>query len=144
MRSQNGFTLIEVLITVAAIAILAAVALPSYSAYVMRANVTDATRGLADMRLKMGQYFQDRRTYVGACSAGTVAPLPAPTDKFTFRCDPAPSVGTYTVVATGINRMAGFVFTVDQLNAQTTTAPPSSGWQSCATKWMAKPSDTCP
>ena len=143
MRSQNGFTLIEVMITVAVVAILAAVALPSYSAYIMRANVTDAARGLGDMRLKMEQYFQDQRTYVGACAAGTVAPLPAATDKFVFTCAPTPTINTYTVVATGVNRMAGFVYTVNQLNLQTTTAPSSSGWPSCATRWIFKPSDTC-
>ena len=143
MRSQTGFTLIEVMITVALIAILAAVALPSYSAYVMRANVTDAARGLADMRLKMEQYFQDERTYVGACAPGTVAPVPDATDKFTFACNPVPTVNSYTIVATGINRMAGFVYTVNQLNLQTTTAPSTSGWPSCPTRWIFKPSDIC-
>ena len=141
MRAHRGFTLIEVMITVAIIAILAAVALPSYSSYVMRANVTDAAKGLSEMRLKMEQYFQDQRTYLGACVGGTLAPLPLDTDRFTFSC--ALTAVTYTVTATGRGSMTGFVYTIDQANAQTTTVTNASGWPSCATRWVFKKSDAC-
>jgi type IV pilus assembly protein PilE len=143
MLADRGFTLIELMITVAIVAILAAVALPSYSAYVMRANVTDAAKGLSEMRLKMEQYFQDQRTYVGACVAGTSAPLPKNTSNFTFSCAPPPNANAYTVTASGVGTMAGFVYTIDQANTQTTTAPVASGWPSCATRWIFKKSDTC-
>ena len=63
MRSNSGFTLIEVMITVAIVAILAAIAVPSYNEYVQRARITEATSALADMRNKMEQYFQDNRTW---------------------------------------------------------------------------------
>jgi type IV pilus assembly protein PilE len=142
MPANRGFTLIELMITVAIVAILAAVALPSYSAYVMRANVTDAAKGLSEMRLKMEQYFQDQRTYVGACVAGTSAPLPKNTSNFTFSCGGV-NANAYTVTATGVGSMAGFVYTIDQANTQTTTAPVASGWPSCATRWIFKKSDTC-
>ena len=141
MRTHRGFTLIEVMITVAIIAILAAVALPSYSAYIMRANVTDAAKGLSEMRLKLEQYFQDQRTYVGACAAGTLAPLPANTDRFTFTC-PTLSATNYTVVATGVNNMTGFVYTINQANVQATTST-AAGWPTCATRWIFKKSETC-
>jgi type IV pilus assembly protein PilE len=143
MLADRGFTLIELMITVAIVAVLAAVALPSYSAYVMRANVTDAVKGLSEMRLKLEQYFQDQRTYVGACVAGTLAPLPTNTPNFTFACN-ALTATTYQVVATGVagGSMAGFKYTVDQANTQA-TASTGAGWPMCLTRWIMKKSDTC-
>ena len=73
MSRTSGFTLIEVLITLAVVAILAMVALPSYNQYVLRANITEAVSGLSDMRVKLEQYFQDQRRYTGACAAGTTS-----------------------------------------------------------------------
>ena len=141
MVASRGFTLIELMVTVAVVAILAAVALPSYSAYVMRGNVVDAVKGLSEMRLKLEQYFQDQRTYVGACAAGTLAPLPANTDRFTFGCSGL-STSAYLVTATGVGSMTGFVYTVDQSNNQATTAT-AAGWPTCATRWVMKKGDVC-
>src|SRR6266851_5361113 len=67
MRSATGFTLIEVMITVAIVAILAAVAIPSYTDYITRSKIQEATTTLLAQRTKMEQYFQDQRTYSGAC-----------------------------------------------------------------------------
>lgn len=144
MRRQQGFTLIEVMVTVAIVAIIAAVALPSYSQYVLRANISEAVAGLSDMRVKMEQYFQDQRTYNGLpapCQAGTVAPLPV-TKNFVFAC-PAGQLGplTYTVTATGINSMGGFVYTIDQGGTKTTTVP--AGWSNMGCGWVLKKDGSC-
>lgn len=141
MRARRGFTLIELMITVAIVAILAAVALPSYSRYVLRARITDALAGLSDMRLKMEQYFQDNRTYVGACVAGTVAPLPATTANFGYACSGL-SASAYIVTATGVNVMGGFVYTIDQANTRATTGVPG-GWTANAACWVTKQGGEC-
>ena len=123
--SGTGFTLIELMVTVAVVAILAAIALPAYTDYVIRGRIPQATNNLAGMRVKLEQYFQDNRTYVGACASGTVAELPA-SDDFTYTC-PTLTATAYTVQAAGTGTMNGFTYTIDQDNTKTTTAVPS-GW----------------
>ena len=62
-RLRRGFTLIEVVIVVSIIAILSAVAYPSYRDYLRRGQLADATNGLSVMRAQMERHFQDNRSY---------------------------------------------------------------------------------
>jgi TonB family protein len=57
------------MIVVVVLAVLAAIALPSYTDYVVRSKLTEAHTHLADLRVKMEQRFQDARTYVAASAA---------------------------------------------------------------------------
>jgi len=61
--TQLGFTLTELIITVAIIGILAAVALPSYQSYIRRTNRSDAKAMLAAVASKQEAFFADRRRY---------------------------------------------------------------------------------
>lgn len=131
---QSGFTLIEIMIVVAIIGILSAIALPAYRDYVMRGRIPDATSGLSAMSVRLEQYFQDRRTYVGACAVGTVAPLVPNTSNFTFTC-PTLTATAYTVQAAGVGPMSGFTFTVNQTGVRATSAVPS-GWTTNADCWV--------
>ena len=148
MRHNSGFTLIEVMITVAIVAILAAIAVPSYSEYVQRARITEATSSLADMRNKMEQYFQDNRTWTPGggialpCNAGTVAPLPV-SQNFTFTCDQM-GPNTYRVVATGNagSSMAGFQYSINQFNQRVTLGLPLT-WTPRPNCWVLKKDGSC-
>jgi len=142
---QTGVTLIELMVTVAIIAIIASVAIPAYGDYVKRGRLPQATNALSSMRAKLEQYFQDNRTYIGACVAGTNAALPA-ADDFTYTC-PTLTATTYIVQATGKGPMAGFAFTIDESNNKKTIALPS-GWGTASeaapvTCWVSKKGGAC-
>ena len=69
IRSRHqGFTLIELMITVAIIAILARLAWPSYQNYVTRTKLTQAFNQLSAYSLTMQQVYQDTRSYA-TCGA---------------------------------------------------------------------------
>jgi len=147
MQRQSGFTLIELMVTVAIVAILAGIAMPSYTSYVTRSKITEATSSLLAMRVKMEQFYQDKLTYAGACTAGTVAPLPSGLKYFTITC-PVRSASAYTVQADGIDSMAGIIFTIDQANTRATTVTPGSamaghGYVDNAACWVSKPGGVC-
>ena len=123
-RRSAGFTLIELMITVLIVAILAAIAIPSYRNYVIRGQLVDATNGLSSLRANMERFFQDNRTYVTTgtfVSPCTVAGLTQ--GSFALSCTGAgaPTATTYTLTATGSGNTAGFVYTVDQTGTQSTT-----------------------
>jgi type IV pilus assembly protein PilE len=142
---RKGFTLIELMITVAIIGILSAIAIPMYSDYLTRSKISDATSSLASKRMQMEQFFQDNRTYVNApaCTSD------ASSKYFTFDCAGTYGVaGTdtvFTIEAVGKGSMTGFVYTIDQNNGKATTmisgAP--SGWTGNAACWVTRKGGGC-
>lgn len=143
-RLSPGFTLIEMMVTVAIIAILAAIAVPNYNDYVTRSRITDATTALADGRVKMEQYFQDNRTYVSSgTTCGTGTTLPTSAGKFAVSC--SGTATTYTITATGSSPMNGFVYTINQDGTRTTANTSASPWgaRTNASCWIIKRNGAC-
>lgn len=141
--AKSGFTLIELMVTVAIAGILAAVALPSYRDYVTRGRISQATSNLAIMRVKLEQFYQDSRTFEGACAAGALAEPPS-SDDFTYSCEDLSATG-FTVKAAGVagGTMADFTYTIDQANSRKTTALPSGWGEVPAECWILKKGATC-
>ena len=138
------------MVVVAIVAIIAAVALPSYTDYLKRSKLTEAHNALATYRASMEQYYQDNRSY-GATGACGVAP-PTGLKYFTLSCGPAAAgtVGTtglqaYVATARGIadSQVNGFAFTINEKNDRATTAVPS-GWGTAPTNcWVIRKGGGC-
>jgi len=150
MQRQSGFTLIELMVTVAIIAILAGVALPSYTQFVTRSKLQEASSNLMAMRTKMELYFQDNRSWTPAppapqpCTAGSGAALPAGLKHFTITCPAADlTATTYKVQVDGMGELAGLTMTVDQANVRRTVSVPA-GWTPPATNcWITRKNGQC-
>src|SRR5881392_2568311 len=89
-RIQQGFTLIELMIVVAIVGILAAIALPAYQDYTIRARVSEAAAAAGACKTAVAEYFASKAAL--------------PTDAATARCSDTAAATQYvtsTTVATG-------------------------------------------
>ena len=65
MKKQQGFTLIELMIVVAIIGILAAIAIPAYQDYTIRAQVSEGLNLSGGAKVAVTEYSQDRGDFPG-------------------------------------------------------------------------------
>jgi type IV pilus assembly protein PilE len=156
MKTQKGFSLIELMIVVAIIGILAAIAVPQYNNYVMSARISDAIAGLSGKQVKMEQFFQDNRTYAQDATVATNPCFPQTSGSFTLDCNTVapttggagftspPSATAYTLRAVGTDKMTGFTYTLTETNAKSTivTGGPS-GWTGSTTCWVKGKGGAC-
>lgn len=140
MRAIKGFTLIEVMVTVAIVAILTSIALPSYNTYVIQGKIPEALANLGTKALQIEQFYLDNRTYVGAttCTNDTTT-----SRYFDFACSSS-STTAFQLVATGKSSMLGFSFAITQNNGKSTVAVPT-GWSlpSPNNCWITKKGGAC-
>ncbi|MBV7535080.1 prepilin-type N-terminal cleavage/methylation domain-containing protein [Duganella sp. sic0402] len=137
-RIQQGFTLIEVLITVAIVGTLLAVAVPAYSDYVTRGRLNEAFTGLGGAQPAAEQFWANNRSYVGFDGA---AGFPQATPNFTYALSNA-TTSTYTITATGRSKASGFAYTITENGARATTAGPT-GWGTSSSCWVDHKGGAC-
>lgn len=135
-RPARGFTLIEMMVTVAIIGILSAIAIPAYSAYVLRARTTEAFTVLGGLQPVAEQWWSNNRTF-------STLPVPTATPNFTYAVTGTDS--SYVATATGVSKMAGLNYTIDQSGNRATTAVPSAwtGWTTSTTCWVDRKGGLC-
>lgn len=137
-RFEHGFSLVEIMITVAIVGILSAVALPTYGSYVTRSRLTEAFSALGAAQPSAEQFWSNGRTFTGFAAAGS---FPANTTNFSYVLT-ADTASTYIVSAIGKGPMLGFVYTIDQSGKRATTVVPS-GWTTNTDCWVDRQGGSC-
>jgi len=146
MRRARGFTLIELMVTVAIVGILAGIAYPSYESYMRRSKRSEAQQLLAAIANREAQYLLDSRMYTNVIGATglnanterwTCTPTGAPTTctngayNLTVAVDNAATPPTFTATATAIARQVqDGNLTINQTGAKTrqVSSGPNLGW----------------
>ncbi|MFC0678903.1 type IV pilin protein [Lysobacter korlensis] len=107
MKKQRGFTLIELMITVAVIAILAAIALPSYNEYVRKGRRSEAARFVGEMQLGLERWRAENPSYApcapAPCGSGVYPAAPSAAASPFYQLDVPAATATatnYVITAT--------------------------------------------
>ena len=98
-----GFTLIELMITVAIVAILASVAYPSYQQYVIRSNRSEAQQVMLDIANREEEFLLNNRRYGTCCGSSDDIKISS--------SDMDHATKLYEIKATPANNPPGYVIT---------------------------------
>ena len=132
-RVQQGFTLIELMIVVAIVGILAAIALPAYQDYTIRARVSEALAAAGACKTQITEYQQARQALPTGAAAGC-------NDVATkFALAPTVAAGVITMklsAATELGPAVGKIFTLTP--APNTGTDPITSWACAVTDLQTK------
>jgi type IV pilus assembly protein PilE len=121
-RGAIGFTLIELVIVIAIVAVLTAIALPSYRNYVLRSHRSDALSTLTQDQAIFERCYAQNYNYSGTCAALPTFPQTSPQGYYSIAIT-GPTATTYTLTATPQNAQAAdtpcATITIDQANQKT-------------------------
>ncbi len=137
IHNQRGFTLVELMIVVAVVAILVRIAYPSYQESVIKSKRADAKAALSELSNWMERYYTANGCYTalvsGACVATSTTPPSLPfaqtprlgTANYTLA--PVVTSTSYTLTATPVNNTDPCgALSLDSTGAKTITASTSS------------------
>ncbi|MCK9283375.1 MAG: prepilin-type N-terminal cleavage/methylation domain-containing protein [Rhodocyclaceae bacterium] len=131
-RGPGGFTLIELMIAVAVIAVLMGIAIPNYNNYMLKGKLAEAMSLLSDLQVRQEQYYQDNRTYLNGMTPRSAGQYFTATS-----CVTANSGQTYTCTATAST--LSYSYSVTESGTKTTTRPGGTT-VSC---WLKTPDGSC-
>ena len=125
---QKGFTLIELMIVVAIIGILAAIAIPAYQDYTIRAQVTEGLNLAADLKAGVAEQFAQTGAWPVNQAALGISLVKS--GKYVTAVDVA--TGTITITYGGVNANANLAGTF--LSLRPTTSPNGDVIWNCGNK----------
>lgn len=96
----NGFTLIELMMVVAIIGLLAAIALPQYSDYVVRAKRVEAQGLLLELASFTERFFTETGAYTGVALPFTTSPKEGSNTSYNIAFSVAAAATVFTLTAT--------------------------------------------
>ena len=130
-KIQQGFTLIELMIVVAIIGILAAIAIPAYQDYTIRAQVTEGMNLAAAAKVATTEYWQDRGVFpADNATAGLASPATAINGKYVSQVAvtaPTTTSGLITVTFSSAAPQAAHANIGNPTTTLTFAATPAAG-----------------
>lgn len=131
-KYSSGFTLIELMVVVAIMAVLVAIGVPSYTSYVLKGKLTEGQTLLSDLQLRQEQYYADNRSYADGMT-------PRSAGKYFTATSCVTSSANQSYICTARMTSPSFSYTVNDGGAKTTTK--SDG--STVNCWLTSDSGTC-
>lgn len=135
-KKQPGFSLIEIMVALAIVAILASIAIPSYTSYVMKSRRSDALEALLSVQHAQERWRADNLSYsanladIGVCSSCTTS-FTSTGGHYSVAISDASSTG-FTATATALGGQANdpgcATMTLTVAN-NASTGTPTSCWQ---------------
>lgn len=133
MRIKHGFTLIELMISVAIVAILAAIAIPAFTEQMRKSRRSEALQGLSDLQLRQEKWRSNRANYLGTDSTAAdktaFGAMPS-SDYYTLTITSAAAPATYSLSAAPKGAQTDDkcgTYTVTYSNGSVSKSPTTSG-----------------
>lgn len=133
MKRQNGFTTIEVLITLVILAILVIALAPVYNNYILRGNRSDAIRSLSATQINEEKFRLNNTSYTATIANVSPTGTTASLGGFYILGVSSAATNAYTLTATATGAQASdtacATYTLTYLSGTTTTNTPALCWQ---------------